>query len=100
MANGYIEHIGASVTPYCAHVETFLVPPKRPRFEYWMPRRLLEVGLQKPNLRIVSTDSMGTPFEMQKTISIHIHNRCALLTVAFRSSLEKRNLKILLHPGG
>ena len=65
-----------------------------------MPRRFLEVGLQKPNLPIVSTDSMGTPFTMQKMIFIYILNRCALWTVAFRSSLEKRNLTVLLHPGG
>ena len=64
-----------------------------------MRRRLLEVGLQKPKLRIVSTDSMGTPFTMQKMISIYIHNYCALWTVAFRSSLEKRNLEMVLHPG-
>ena len=100
MANGYIEHIGASVTSYCAYVGTFLVPPKRPRFENWVPRRLLEVDLLKPNLRIVSTDSMGTSFTMQKMISIYIHNRCALRTFAFRSSLEKRNLTIVLHPDG
>ena len=31
-----------------------LCEPKRPRFEYWMPRRLLEVGLKKPNLRCES----------------------------------------------
>ena len=88
------------MTPLCADVGTFLEPPKWPRFEYWMPRRLLEVGLQKPNLHIVSTDSMGTPFTMQKMMSIYIHNRCALWTVALRSSLEQRNLTIVLHPGG
>ena len=65
-----------------------------------MPRRPLEVGLLKPNLRIVSTDSMGILFTIQKMISIYIHSRCALWTVAFRSSLEKRNLTIVLHPGG
>ena len=65
----------------------------------WMPRGLLEVGLQKPNLRIVSTDVIGTPFTMQKIISIYTHHRCALRTVAFRSSLEKRNLRKVLHPG-
>ena len=65
-----------------------------------MPRRLQEVGLQKPNLRIVPTDSMDTPFISQKMISIYIHNRRALWTVAIRSSLKKRNLTIVLHPGG
>ena len=59
-----------------------------------------EVGLQKPNLRIASADYMGIPFTMQKMISIYIHNRCALWTVAFRPSLEKRNLTIVLHPDG
>ena len=76
------------------------MPPKRPRLEYWMPRRLFEVGLQKPNLRIASTDSIGTPFTMQKMISIYIHNRCALWAIAFHSSFEKRNLTIVLHSGG
>ena len=87
------------MTPSCADVRKFFVPLKRARFECWVPRRLLEVGLQKPNLRIVSTESMGISFSIQKMVSIYIHNRCALWTVAFRSSLEKRKLTIALHPG-
>ena len=37
-----------------------------------MPRCLFVVGLQKPNLLIVSTESMGIPFFVQKMISIYI----------------------------
>ena len=69
------------------------------RLEYKVTCVFGKVCLQKANLRIVSSNSLGATFALQKVVIEDVQNCSALWSLTPRPGFEKRILAVVLHPG-
>ena len=64
-----------------------------------MPSRYDKTCRQKANLRIVSSNSLGAPFAVQKVVTEDVYQCGALWSLTPRPGFKKRNMAVVLHLG-